>query len=175
MKKRMFAVSAAALAAGFLVMTAPQAAHAVNAAIVQVVSSAAAPVFTQPINQSPSQLVLLKTPSSASLSAGAHVNMLLVDPATGTIPGDFLVPAGQRLVITDMMVTSFNNTPADVWLTHHITNASQEILELYTTTPGTVAHHLVSGIVFLPGNPVIVRCDAGAGVNVTLHGYLTAN
>jgi hypothetical protein len=99
--KSVLSFGAGALALGILVLTAPHAAHALAATLVQVTNTAASPAVTESTNRLASQQVLLSLPVNGYLDAAVGlVAMHQFTLPSGVAPEQYAVPAGQNLVIT---------------------------------------------------------------------------
>src|SRR5262245_64826474 len=83
----------------------------------------------------------------------------------------FTVPANQILVITDLMITNDNATPADAL---RIFRSNNQATSFITVAPhSTFAHTFATGILFLPGDTLRVR-NGGSAASATfyLRGFL---
>lgn len=168
-------------------LTAPRAAHAVAAALVQITNTAANPAITQNIGQQASQMVHL------SCDAGD-----LVETRTGDCYA--FTPQGSPLDSTDLYYTVPSNetlviTSADLFghnLGDACPTANQLVLAtsaLYPTAAfyaarwalvanaGTTHFTYPGGLALGPGRQVVVLLPNNSGCHFTadLYGYLTAN
>lgn len=99
--------------AGLLVLTAPKAAHAVAAALVQITNTASNPAITQDVGQQASQMVLIYCSSEFTTCLGRAPNMEPIDN-TGVpgLNGTFVVPTNETLVITGVDMASVTASSA---------------------------------------------------------------
>ena len=170
--KRMLQAAGVCAVVGMLTVAAPKAAHAITAALVQVVNTAANPAVTADVSRIVSQnLMLLNFSGFAPGVSGS----LYQQNADGSVVGTpFTVPAGQNFVMTSL----------DVWLAN---SSGFSKIDLLGNTPresfvvnssqGTVQYQFPSGIVFGPNSSLSILNGSESCCNaaVTAHGYLTSN
>ena len=170
--KSIVSFGALALAAGALTLTAPRAAHAFAAALVQVANTAANPAITQSTPTQAAQLVQLNA-EAIPIFAGESIPATFA--STPGQPAPYSVPANQSLVVTAIdMTTPF---PCSSVTFQVIVPPSTT---LWTVTAPNTGHFVYpSGIVLPPGTTPITRVfstsPCGSNVGVTLFGYLTSN
>jgi hypothetical protein len=168
-KTTLMGIGATALIALLLTLSAPKAAHAVVAVLVQVTNTAAAPAITQGVPTLASQMVTLRCSGSScnSMEPGGHVSS-----------SPYAVPAGQNLVITHVEitghggggVTSFNleplpcTSPPCTLIAPGWDVANNGETHEFSISPGFV----------WPGGASL-KPAAAAGPDAIIYGYLTAN
>jgi hypothetical protein len=178
-RKRTYQVTAGILAVGILGILSPRAAHAVTAALVQVVNTTANPVVTVATNSAAADQILLGTPSGATLSPGSSVVAMNENTTVGGLSNSaYVVPAGQSVVVTGMDITAYTKGGAYIIL-RSLSNGFNGMEPIYVANPGTQLAQFSSGIVFPSGSSVYVQNSNGLGTtgsaDVSVHGYLTAN
>jgi hypothetical protein len=157
-----------------LTLAVPRAAHAVVAALVEVVNTTANPAVTQDTSKAASQIVHLTTLGKAAV-APAVMTPLHQYITGGTFGPAYVVPAGQNFVITSIEASAQTASGNYLNLYDNTTLGQREFW--YFPNAGTSQLVFPSGLVFPAGTPVYVYIG---GVNTTqmfvdLHGYLTAN
>ena len=169
---------------GGLLLVVPKAAHAITAALVQVVNTAANPAVTQDVSKLASQIVTLTpSPTADGVDLPPHQKTLLYQMfPNGTIAATpYVVPAGQSLVVTSMDVTGGYSGVSGVNEVGMYNAASGTIREdFYIPTQLGAASSLSfgSGLVFPPGeSPGVINFGISSTDSVfgIVHGYLTAN
>ena len=173
--KTFLSFGAGALALGLLILGAPRAAHAIAATLVQITNTTANPAITESIHMQASQLVQLTTPVQEALTPGTSYIPMHQVTAAGYSSAEYVVPAGQNLVITGIDVNLYSGK-ALLQLTSEI-NGALGISEMYLTNVGFLQIRNSSGFVFPSGSEVYLYDTPGyVGVlDANIHGYLTAN
>ncbi|MEO8125649.1 MAG: hypothetical protein ABJF23_28605 [Bryobacteraceae bacterium] len=180
--KRIYQTPLCLLASAALVMAvgmlAPSAAHAVIATLVQVVNTPANPAITLDVSRAASQIIEVQCNTPFGLSQPC--TFVNPDAANG---GQFTVPAGQKLVITEADLTT-NDSAGGTNSIQLIQRLGQNnaVREGWTfPSGGAVMRQLQfgSGIVIGPGYQIEINFQSTAlitnGATITLRGYLTVN
>lgn len=176
LKTRMFQLTVCIIAViGVLALLAPPTAHAVAAALVQVTNTISSPAITQPVPSAASQMVLLTTANRQSLPQGTQVDLVQIDAVTDLGSTTYVVPAGDKLVITEIDIGTHGGDllceikSGTVYLEGFFLTSS-------SSTETTRQFRFASGIVFPAGHSVTAQNFAGAGTigELAVHGYLTA-
>jgi hypothetical protein len=174
--KTLFSFLAVALAAAVLLLTAPRAAHAIAAALVQVTNTAASPAITQGTEKQAAQILELYC---FAFSSGTGNTCLQSLPAGGTAT---YTPGADSYVITG--VDLLPRTPGglgcgDASNVIDVTLSANGNARYQWGISGPTGLHFTypSGIVTPPGATLVVSISNGGGcvLPAYLHGYLTAN
>ncbi len=175
--KSVLSLAAGALALGTLLLTNPKAAHALAATFVQVTNTSANPATAEDISKMASQNVLLVTYLNIPMApgGGAFLSQRFPDDTVST--SQFVVPAGQSLVVTTIDV--FPGSPL-VGTTDRVAigNDSTSLREKFTVSNEySTQLQFPSGFVFAAGNSVEATnyAESVGPIIVTVHGYLTTN
>jgi hypothetical protein len=166
-------IGASALSIIALTIVGPKAAHAVTAALVQIVNTPANPVNTFDASKAAGQMVqLFCAPGGATSPTNTNLTQCYkLDVATGIYNFNslFPIPAGQNLVVTTLDIPSAYSSFA----LFDLTAGSNDPIERegYNFTQGVTAQfqYPVAGIVFSAGSLVMTSA------NCFIYGYLTAN
>ncbi len=170
-----FVVGAGTL--GAFILTAPKAAHALVATLVQVTNTPTNPAVAQSPNTQARQLIELSTGSLVAPGSSAY-NQLVVNQVNGDDTPQYSVPANLFLVITSADVTSTNGgggtcvNPANVSFTQGGPNRAVWLL---AAGQGTSHFTYPSGIVFPGGATPYIHANTGCYTYVQLQGYYTTN
>jgi len=175
-----------AVAAIFLTLAVPRAAHAVAAALVQVVNTASSPVISQGIGNQAAQIVQIECGFVPGTPIGNYCNLI---PPSGIIPSPALngydVPDGQTLVVTsvDILSGSAAGSPcmssafAQLYILKYLVSEEVRKSWIVPSGAGTVHYEYPSGILFGPGYTLyaVVNGNTTSACTLTLdmHGYLT--
>ena len=177
--KSALSYGAVAFTAGALMLAAPRAAHAIAATLVQVTNTPANPAVSQDVAKLASQNVLLVYSnglgqvSPLSLGGGAFLLPYYPNDVIGT---QFVVPAGQSLVVTTIDVFPTTPSPGVNWIA--IGNDSNVLREhFYVSNASSTQLQFPNGLVFSAGRSVLVNYFFGSGspLLITAHGYLTSD
>ncbi len=173
--KSVLSLAAGALALGILILTAPRAAHAITAILVQVTNTSANPAITQSAPTQASHLVTLKSTITEIGATGYYyLNPLVNGSVTNST---YTVPANQSLVITDIDITPLCNSGEIAFFLSSNPSGGESTTLVYLQLPTPFSSHLEyrSGLV-LPTGTVpgiqLAGCPLGG---ITIYGYLTAN
>jgi len=162
---------AVAIAAASLILAAPQAAHAIAVALVQVTNTAASPAITQGTEKQAAQLLELicANPPGATTTEVCGLNL----PNGGSSP---YTPGTQSYVITGVDFVPAGCGSASPPITHNLeVNGNQRYAWI---VPESAMSHFTypSGIVTGPGAIIsITAFNSTCEVSSYLSGYLTAN
>jgi len=170
---------AIALLAVVFALSAPKAAHAVVATLVQVTSSAASPVHSQDVSTTAAQIVEVRCIESSGCSQ-------IFPDGTAGASGSFFVPANESFVITsvDILPPTPQSFPVFVTLSQALplqtyVNRERWVIQTNTTT---LLQFPVSGIVLAPQAAILVDFNFSNNstlgldsFSATLHGYFTSN
>jgi hypothetical protein len=168
-----FKLAGGALVLGALAIGTPKAAHAVAAAMVQIVNTAANPAITHETALQASQLIYLTTTFATTINGDTPFQPYMPG---GSVGPNFTVPAGQSLVVTAIDLTSNCNGTT---LAELDDSGGQYFMKsLNFSGPQYVTNHFTypSGLVFAGGYApsLINRANGNCSVGADLHGYLTA-
>ncbi len=174
--KSVLSLAAGAVALGMLTLTAPKAAHALAATLVQITNTTADPAITQSTNMQASQLVELQLPGGATLEPGSGPTaMRQVSMPAGQSASDYHVPQGQNLVITGVDVNVYD-AGGNVQIYIPSNAGSYSVSNAYLPNIGFQQIKYSSGLVAPSGSLVSSAFYSTAGAaDVIIHGYLTAN
>lgn len=171
-------VGAVALAGAFAALFAPKAVHAVTATLVQVVNTPSAPAVTLDVSKAASQIREVFCSATFPGQIASNCGYLTETNPPHGLP--FVVPAGQKFVITAIDVTPVNPKQGiiTVGLLYKNSGGLTDIGEYKVTNTNTSQILFpTSGIVFVSGTTVDfqVSNDSAGGALVIFHGYLTSN
>jgi hypothetical protein len=184
-RKSILSLGAAVLAAGALTLTAPRAAHAVAAALVQVTNTAANPAIAQTTDKQAAQVVNLGI-TLAPVSGGSPTwTQFSQITSSGSFNAGYTVPANQTLIITSVDITPTwisaptqctGATPWD-YITLSLDGGTYFRKAWTVSGLGTFHYSYPQGILMAAGsNPVIGNAyNSACPVQVEMTGYLTAN
>jgi hypothetical protein len=170
-------MGAGAIALAVLILTAPRAAHAIVATLVQVTNTAANPAIAQDVSKMASQNVLLIGPA-VGLPPHSYAVLQQQFP-NGTISAlPFVVPVGQSLVVTTIDFYPLQGGGgAGVNFVGISGLVSKTVFEeFYVTNAITSQLQFPNGFVFPAGESVVAsNFLSPVPMNLLVHGYLTAN
>jgi hypothetical protein len=173
--KSVLSFGAGAVALGILVLTAPRAAHAIAATLVQVTNTAADPAITQSANTQASQLVELTLPLNVFLNEAAGLVAMhqFLEPA-GVAAESYVVPTGHSLVITGI---DMNVSPGGINFSLFLPwSGGNWGISNALLPAGFQQIRYSSGIVVPAGAFVNIGApNGGSAGDVLIHGYLTLN
>jgi hypothetical protein len=168
-----FSIGAGSVAAAALALTlfVPKTAHAVAAAFVQVVNTAASPAIAQDVSKLASENVLLwNSGNTINPHSAQFLSQVLANGSTA--PSAFVVPAGESLVITSVDITPSGSGSSPIFIGIGL----EEVV--IPDTPYTNQLRFQNGIVVPAGSGVNIS-DYGISADglwyVYVHGYLTSN
>ncbi len=166
-------------------LAAPRAVHAVAAALVQVVNTAANPAVTQDTSHQASQLVSLGVGYNGS-GDSFDSNFLYLQKPDGSPGGIYRVPAGQKFVVTTIRVNpdpAYSTSNIEVMLGAAASSAypltPSASYDYLMVTPSTMTEAHPTGS-YIPSGmwPIIsvrARDNLRFNVGIAVQGYLTAN
>jgi hypothetical protein len=156
-----------------LILAAPRAAHAIVAALVQVVNTTANPAITQDTSKQASQIVTLMCPNTTFVMPCYQMGDKGV-PLTLT---QYSVPASSYFVMTslDYFPNGTGTGRAQISVTDNFgAGAHYEDININNTSDETIIQ-ISPGIVMGPGaSPVLAIGPGVSNGYYYLHGYLTA-
>ena len=174
--KRMLPTLLAAAAIGAIGLSVPKGAHALAAALVQVTNTWSNPAVTIDPSKAASQQILLQTSGGVTLDQGQQTTMALLSPTAGMPnPSGYVVPAGQRLVVTGVELVLYSNLTSPAFLRINESSGSYAYEYFNQLNAGMHQFSFPQGIVYPPGSFVSFdNTDGNANMEVIVRGYLTA-
>lgn len=176
MTKGALSVGGAAIVAVVLILSVPPAARAVAAALVEVTNTASNPVVTQSIGQQGGQLIQISCQSIFQNCNGVGQG------------GSYTVPPGNFLVITAVDILSGQSlsctagrqvsVTGELFIGQRVVSTGGYFAYLLTTgvtTYGSLHATYPSGVVFGPGQTLVLSDSVQCLDTVNMYGYLTAN
>jgi hypothetical protein len=164
-RKSVLSFVGVAAAALLLALTSPRTMHALGplgAELVRITNTAEAPAVVEEVPHLASHLV--------TLTASANQTLQEMGPDGTVKTDDFVVPAGQSLVITGVEFTIYTNNSADVIL---MSTTESSYGNWIAPAAATTQFQYPSGIVVASGTNLEVL--ATNPIFVIIHGYLTPN
>jgi hypothetical protein len=175
--KRFLMVAGAGALAGILAIAiAPQTAHGLVAALVQVSNTTANPVPTADVHGSAAQILELVCPTNQ----GGPVTCVQDDPGTPS-PPSFTVPAGQNFVVTQIEAVCSGGGNEILSINYVISNVGNIITDTergyeFPCNTTTVEFNLHPGLVVgSTGIPIVTFAGKATDFPTYIRGYLTAN
>lgn len=174
-KRFLMAAGAGALAGILAIAIAPQAAHGLVAALVQVSNTTANPVPTQDVRGSAAQILEL----SCSTNEGGPVQCVQANPSIPS-PTPFVVPAGQNFVITQIEAACSGGVTEGLTVLYEIPKAGGVLAANhgyeFPCNSTTVEFSLQPGLVVSStGNPITASAAKPTDTDTYIRGYLTTN
>jgi hypothetical protein len=175
LSKSVLSFGAGALAVVALMLAAPRAAHAIAATLVQVTNTPANPAIAQSPTTQAAQLLTLELSRDPIPGSGYSYFFPVTFAGAGV---DFIVPANQSFVITDIDLTPSGCSSATPGL--FLNSNPTSVLSLtmaFLQVPSGISTHLEyrSGFVFPPGSTPGGSMSQCTETGVFVHGYLTSN
>ena len=173
-RKVALSFGAAAAAVGALTLLAPQTAHAVAAALVQVTNTTANPAITQDTSKQAGQLIHLQASIPPSVSSPTLVTFISISAGLGST-ANYNVPGNQTLVIRSVDITPFECPASPISQIELFNNIGT--VKAWTVAGATTnSFTYPSGIPLGPGtNPQASTGGVGCSVVMDVFGYLTSN
>jgi hypothetical protein len=165
-KRTLMGWGAIALAVSLLILAAPKAAHAIVATLVQVANTSANPAITQDVSKLASQNVQIYC--NAAFPATVACTQILPDGSSTGAP--YVVPTGQRLIITTVQLMAFGADNPELFVGQGETARGVWIL----TAAGSFQFQYPSGIVFASERTLLFTGGAHSGP-AYFNGYLVSN
>jgi hypothetical protein len=166
-----------------LLILSPKAAKSVAAALVQVTNTISNPAITQSVPTTAQQMILLKTPYNTWINPNNELTLVQVLPDGTFVTTPYVVPAGQKLVVTQVDIAPFAQNGA--WIVLRVLwpgGYSSPVENFYLPNTATQDFRLTPGMVFPAGTSVAVDSNVPAfplpmtGIaDVSVLGYLTVN
>lgn len=178
LRKFSFSLGGFIIAAGTLMLTAPRAAHALAAALVQITNTAANPAITQNIGQPASQMVHLYCDLSGCIAYAPDGSRLETN-------GVYTVPSNSNFVITSADIASYlsaihGNEVCSKETTVTLNGAPPSGYETWAwalaANAGTAHFTYPSGFALGPTTRIVgMNTNNTCPVTGDFYGYLTAN
>jgi hypothetical protein len=168
LSKSVISTGGVAAAALLLALASPRAVHAIGAELVRISNTADAPGIVEDVSHLASHTVSL---TGEETNEGS-VPLAEVGPDGTATTGDFVVPAGQKFVITVIELTNISTTSALAELTSSNNGGFYGAWQV--PVAGTTEFQYPSGVVVASGTNLALSAVTG-GVYVAIHGYLTSN
>jgi hypothetical protein len=166
--KSVISFAGVAAAGLLLALASPRTVQAFTAELVRISNTADSPAIVEDVPHLASHAVSL---TAAESNEGGSVPFGEVGPDGNGLSGDFVVPAGQKFVITAIELTNDNNVSSQVTLS----NSNGGFYgEWQVPLAGTIEYQYPSGIVVASGTNLQLYLHSG-GAFMAIHGYLTTD